>query len=87
MMSLFVLVMGGIYFGFFTPTEAAGIGAFGAFVITFIKKKINRATLLESLLLTGNMTAMIFLIIIGANNRICLDRLNPFLNIALRFII
>lgn len=67
MMSLFVLVMGGIYFGFFTPTEAAGIGAFGAFVITFVKKKINRTTLMESLLLTGNMTAMIFLIIIGAN--------------------
>lgn len=67
MMSLFVLVMGGIYFGFFTPTEAAGIGAFGAFIITFAKKKINRTTLTESLLLTGNMTAMIFLIIIGAN--------------------
>lgn len=67
MMSLFVLVMGGIYCGFFTPTEAAGIGAFGAFVITFVKKKINRTTLVESLLLTGNMTAMIFLIIIGAN--------------------
>lgn len=67
MMSLFVLVMGGIYFGFFTPTEAAGIGAFGAFAITLIKKKMNWTTLIESLLLTGNMTAMIFLIIIGAN--------------------
>ncbi|SHO44087.1 TRAP transporter large permease [Desulfopila aestuarii] len=66
MLSLFFLVMGGIYFGFFTPTEAAGIGAFGAFVITFIKKKINLTTLTESLLVTGNMTAMIFLIIIGA---------------------
>ena len=67
MLALFVLVMGGIYFGFFTPTEAAGIGAFGAFVITFLKKKMSFATLVDSLLATGNMTAMIFLIIIGAN--------------------
>jgi tripartite ATP-independent transporter DctM subunit len=67
MLSLFVLVMGGIYFGFFTPTEAAGIGAFGAFVITVLKKKMSYVSLVESLLVTGNMTAMIFLIIIGAN--------------------
>ncbi len=67
MLSLFVLVMGGIYFGIFTPTEAAGIGAFGAFVIALVKKKLPFATLVESLLATGNMTAMIFLIIIGAN--------------------
>ncbi len=67
MLSLFALVMGGIYFGIFTPTEAAGIGAFGAFVIALAKKKLDRANFIESLLATGNMTAMIFLIIIGAN--------------------
>lgn len=67
MLSLFALVMGGIYFGIFTPTEAAGIGAFGAFVIAFARKKLSFAILMESLLATGNMTAMIFLIIIGAN--------------------
>lgn len=67
MLALFVLVMGGIYFGFFTPTEAAGIGAFGAFVITALKKKMSFEILVDSLLVTGNMTAMIFLIIIGAN--------------------
>jgi tripartite ATP-independent transporter DctM subunit len=67
MLSLFVLVMGGIYFGFFTPTEAAGIGAFGACIITLLKKKLSFNTFVESLLVTGNMTAMIFLIIIGAN--------------------
>ncbi|MCD4674489.1 MAG: TRAP transporter large permease [Desulfobacula sp.] len=67
MLSLFVLVMGGIYFGVFTPTEAAGIGAFGSFVIAVARRKLSVATFIESLLATGNMTAMIFLIIIGAN--------------------
>ncbi len=67
MLSLFVLVMGGIYFGVFTPTEAAGIGAFGSFVIAVARRKLNITTFIESLLATGNMTAMIFLIIIGAN--------------------
>ena len=67
MLSLFVLVMGGIYFGIFTPTEAAGMGAFGSFVITLGKRKLNFKTFIESLIITGNMTAMIFLIIIGAN--------------------
>ena len=67
MLSLFVMVMGGIYFGIFTPTEAAGIGAFGSFVIAVARKKLTVATFIESLLATGNMTAMIFLIIIGAN--------------------
>jgi tripartite ATP-independent transporter DctM subunit len=67
MLSLFVLVMGGIYFGIFTPTEAAGMGAFGSFVITLGKRKLTFKTFVESLIITGNMTAMIFLIIIGAN--------------------
>lgn len=67
MLSLFVLVMGGIYFGVFTPTEAAGIGAFGSFVIAVARRKLTVKSFIESLLATGNMTAMIFLIIIGAN--------------------
>ena len=67
MLSLFIVVMGGIYIGIFTPTEAAGIGAFGAFVIAIIKRKLTFKDFIESLLATGNMTAMIFLIIIGAN--------------------
>ena len=67
MIVLFILVMGGIYYGIFTPTEAAGIGAFGAFVIALVKKKISMKTFIESMLSTGNMTAMIFMIIIGAN--------------------
>ena len=67
MMLLFFIVMGGIYFGVFTPTEAAGVGAFGAFLFALLKGKLTRETLVQSLLETGKTTAMIFLIIIGAN--------------------
>jgi tripartite ATP-independent transporter DctM subunit len=67
MMLLFFIVMGGIYFGVFTPTEAAGVGAFGAFLFALLKGKLNKETLVQSLLETGKTTAMIFLIIIGAN--------------------
>ena len=67
MIVLFILVMGGIYYGICTPTEAAGIGAFGAFTIALLKGKLSFNNCVESLLATGNMTAMIFLIIIGAN--------------------
>jgi tripartite ATP-independent transporter DctM subunit len=67
MITLFIIVIGGIYFGIFTPTEAAGIGAFGAFVISLIKRQLSMRSFIDSLVSTGNMTAMIFLIIIGAN--------------------
>jgi C4-dicarboxylate transporter, DctM subunit len=67
MLLLFIVVMGGIYFGVFTPTEAAGIGAFGAFLFALFKRKLNMQTLVRCLFETGNTTAMIFLIIIGAN--------------------
>jgi len=67
MLVLFVIVMGGIYMGVFTPTEAAGIGAFGAFLFALFKRKLNARSFLQCLLETGKTTAMIFLIIIGAN--------------------
>ncbi|MGD8982800.1 MAG: TRAP transporter large permease [Desulfobacteraceae bacterium] len=63
---LFILVMGGIYLGVFTPTEAGGVGAFGAFLIALVKGRLNFANIKESVLETGKTTAMIFLIIIGA---------------------
>jgi tripartite ATP-independent transporter DctM subunit len=66
MLLLFALVMGGIYFGWFTPTEAAGIGAFGAFLFALLKGKVTIKTIFDALLETGRTTAMIFLIIIGA---------------------
>ena len=67
MLLLFCVVMGGIYLGVFTPTEAAGVGAFGAFLIALFKRKLTFKTLIQCLLDTGKTTAMIFLIIIGAN--------------------
>lgn len=67
MLVLFIIVMGGIYLGVFTPTEAAGVGAFGAFLFVLLKKKLKMNTFMQSLLDTGKTTAMIFLIIIGAN--------------------
>jgi C4-dicarboxylate transporter, DctM subunit len=67
MLLLFTVVIGGIYTGMFTPTEAAGIGAFGALCITFIKGKLTIAGFTRCLSDTGKMTAFIFLIIIGAS--------------------
>jgi len=63
---LFVLVMGGIYTGFFTATEAASVGAFGAFVLGLINRKLTWPRLLSSLHHTGSTTAMLFVLIIGA---------------------
>lgn len=63
---LFLLVLGGIYGGIFTPTEAGAIGAFGAFVIVLITRQITWNTFVETIKEAGATTAMIFLIIIGA---------------------
>jgi len=67
LLGLFILVIGGLYAGWFTPTEAAGIGAFGALLVTLIKRRLNRENLLASLTETTLTTAMVFLILIGAN--------------------
>ena len=67
LLGLFILVIGGLYAGWFTPTEAAGVGASGALFVTLIKRRLNRENLLASLTETTLTTAMIFLILIGAN--------------------
>ena len=64
--AIFLLVIGGIYGGVFTPTEAASVGAFltgGVFIAT---QGLDLAGLREALLETAGTTAMIFLIVIGA---------------------
>ncbi len=66
MLVLFLLVMGGIYIGVFTPTEAAGIGAFGAFVFSLYKRNMTWKRFMASLRMTGENTGMIFIIVIGA---------------------
>lgn len=63
---LFLLVIGGIYLGVFTPNEAAGVGAFGAFIFGLLRKKIKWKNFKESFIDTGKTTGMIFLIIFGA---------------------
>ncbi len=63
---IFALVMGGIYFGFFTPTEGAGVGAFGTFLIAVTRGGMRLSGFTEALLGTAQTTAMIFLILLGA---------------------
>jgi tripartite ATP-independent transporter DctM subunit len=63
---LFVCVIGGIYAGIFTPTEAAGVGSFGAFVFALIKKKLTILNFKNSLVDTIRNTGMVFIIIMGA---------------------
>ena len=64
--ALFVLVLGGIYFGIFTPTEAAGIGAAGAFLFALGRRKLGWSRLTESLIEAGRTTGMIFVVAFGA---------------------
>ncbi|AKI03180.1 TRAP transporter, DctM subunit [Hoeflea sp. IMCC20628] len=63
---VFIAVVGGIYGGIFTPTEAAAVGAFGTGVIAFANGGLSRATLKTSILATASATGMIFLIVFGA---------------------
>ena len=63
--ALFIIVLGGLYIGVFTPTEAGGVGAFGAFVLGIINKKLSLTNLKKSLLETGRTTIMVFSIIVG----------------------
>ena len=63
---VFLLVIGGIYAGIFTPTEAAAVGAAGTFVIALAARSLDRKTIVEACLATASSTAMIFLIVLGA---------------------
>ncbi len=63
---IFLLVMGGIYFGIFTPTEGSGVGAFGTFLIAVTRGGMRLDGFIEALLGTAQTTAMIFLILLGA---------------------
>jgi tripartite ATP-independent transporter DctM subunit len=63
---LFLVVIGGIYLGVFTPTEAAGIGAFGAFGFALMKRRLTWGVFKKSLSDTIRTTVMVFAIILGA---------------------
>ncbi len=62
---LFIIVIGGIYLGFFVPTYAGAVGAFGAFMIVAMKRKLNGRVLLETFKDAGITTSTIFIIVIG----------------------
>jgi C4-dicarboxylate transporter DctM subunit len=63
---LFAVVMGGIYGGVFSPTEAAGIGAVGAFMFALLRKTLTIKVLFQILEESALTTAMLFTILIGA---------------------
>jgi tripartite ATP-independent transporter DctM subunit len=67
MLSIFVLVFGGIYGGWFTPTEAAAIGTFATFIVAVSKRELGFAKFKQCLLATAEASAMIFLIFLGAD--------------------
>jgi C4-dicarboxylate transporter, DctM subunit len=63
---LFAFVIGGIYGGLFTATEAAGMGAAGAFVIGIARRRLSGPDILRSLLEATRTTAAVFTVLIGA---------------------
>jgi len=63
---LFVAILGGIYLGIYTVTEAAGIGAGGAFLIALLRGQLTLRSLAEALIETVKTTAMLFAVLIGA---------------------
>ena len=63
---VFALVVGGIYQGWFTPTEGAAVGAAGTGFIAWMNRGLTRTTLVQSFLVTAKSSAMIFFIILGA---------------------
>ncbi len=65
-MILFALVMGGIFFGLFTPTEAAAIGAFMTLLIAIIRRQLYWKGFIQSLADTTKISCMIMVIVTGA---------------------
>jgi len=64
--ALVALVLGGLYSGFFTPTEAGGIGAFGAFVIAILRRKLGGGNLWRVLTETGSVSVGILILLVAA---------------------
>ena len=65
-MLLFVFVIGGLYGGLFTPTEAGGMGAGGAFLIGVLRGRLDRTEIRRSLLQATRTAAAVFTVLIGA---------------------
>jgi len=65
-LALFAFVIGGLYGGMFTPSEAGGMGAAGAFILGVVRRKLNRAQIREALLEATRTSAAVFTVLIGA---------------------
>jgi tripartite ATP-independent transporter DctM subunit len=63
---IFIMVMGGIYWGFFTPTEAAAVGAFVSLIVSLVSGRFSRGAMRGALEEAASTTAMLLLILIGA---------------------
>ena len=63
---LILIVLGSIFAGVASPTEAAGVGAFGAMILAVISKKFNLSMLKEVMKETTMLTSMVFMILVGA---------------------
>lgn len=63
---IFAVVVGGIYSGIFTPTEAAAVGAAGTGIVALLSGEMTRPRLASSLLSTASSSGMIFFIVLGA---------------------
>lgn len=66
MLLLFAIVMGGLYTGFFTPVEAAGIGAAGGWIIALARRTLTWSLFVRVLLESGRTSAMLLIILIGS---------------------
>lgn len=64
---LVVLVLGGLYSGYFTPTEAGGVGAFGALVVALGRRSLDRHKLWQVMKQTGVISVSILLLLIAAS--------------------
>jgi tripartite ATP-independent transporter DctM subunit len=64
--ALVIIVLGGIALGWFTPTEAASVGAVGSLVLCAWRRALSRKALLDGLAQTLRTTGMIYVVIIGA---------------------
>ncbi len=64
---LILIVLGGIYTGWFTATEAGGVGAMAALILTIIKRRLTWKTLWQALTETGHVTASICFLLIAAH--------------------
>ncbi|MCW5770184.1 MAG: TRAP transporter large permease [Rhodospirillaceae bacterium] len=66
-LALFIVVMGGMYTGVFSPTEGAAVGSFGAFLLALASRRLTWRVFIDSLRETAGTTAMIFMIFIGTS--------------------